>query len=458
MHILRSIFILVLLQPPLCLQVASGQNYKPKLLRFEEDYSSLPDSGVKKQPWSRTKNIGLNHAKTIKVSFGLDYREMYELIQGLDSTGVKDGYWLTRFMVHADVNFGRRFRTFFQVGRGFISARQLPIRSVDVDELFFLNAFGEYQFGSASNNYVRLGRQELFFGMGRLVAPREGPNIRNSYDAIRLHYKLGPVTIDGFFSYLVNNKQGILDNEVLGNNQRLWGLYSTRKGKKVSADFYYLGYYNPLALFSKQTFRDKETRQSIGARLYGLFFSKMAYDVEGVYQFGKFGRNTIDAFMMDGKISTDIKLKSSAIKTSVKFGYFSGNSSAKDSKLNTYNSLFPNLLYYQTAIGIFPSNILNPQINMGWDYKKFSIVGGSDFYWRASTQDGLYAPFGTLPLPAGSKTYLGYQLYTKADYVFTQNLSLTFLLSRYYKSYFIKNNSDGRGIDLLVNILMNYKL
>ncbi len=458
MRIVLFIFIFLVLQPILCWQIVTGQNYKPKLLRFDEDYRNVPDSPGKKQTWLRTKNIDLNQAKTIKASFGWDYREMYELVQGFDSAGIKDGYLLTRFMAHADVHFGKRFRTFFQIGRGFIAERQLPVRSIDVDELFFLNAFGEYCFGRADNNYVRLGRQELFFGMGRLIAPREGPNIRSTYDAIRLHYYLGEFTLDGFFSYLVNNKSGILDNKVFGNNQRLWGLYTTRKWKKLSTDFYYLGYYNTSALFSKQVAGDKETRHSMGARLYGKVSGNVTYDVEVVYQFGKFGRNTIDAFMLDGKISGGLPLKRSVLKPSVKLGYFSGNRSATDDKLTTYNPFFPNLLYYQTAIGIFPSNIINPQINLGWEYKQFSIVGGVDLYWRANKEDGLYAPFGTLLLPPSNDNYLGYQLYSKADYVFTQNLSCTFLISRYYKSKFIKSNSDRRGIDLLANLLLNYKL
>ncbi|MBC7938047.1 MAG: alginate export family protein, partial [Rhizobacter sp.] len=329
---------------------------------------------------------------------------------------------------------------------------------VDVDELFFLNAFGEYHFGKQNNNYLRLGRQELFFGMGRLIAPREGPNLRSTYDGVRVHNSMGAFTWDAFFTYLVNNKQGILDNEILGNNQRLWGFYSTKKWRQFSADLYYLGYYNPTALFSKQVTRAKETRHSIGARWYGKAFNSLGYDGEAVYQFGQFGTNTIDAFMMDAKISKDINLKRSVLKPSVKLGYFSGNQSVSDGKLTTYNSLFPNLLYYQTAIGIFPSNLINPQVNLGWDYKKLGIVGGADWYWRASKQDGLYAPFGTLLLNNINETYLGYQLYTKTDYAFTENLSCTFLVSRYYKSQFIKNNTDRRGIDLLVNVLLNYKL
>jgi hypothetical protein len=31
--------------------------------------------------------------------------------------------------------------------------------------LFFLNAFAEYRLGKENRNYVRAGRQELFFGM-----------------------------------------------------------------------------------------------------------------------------------------------------------------------------------------------------------------------------------------------------------------------------------------------------
>jgi len=33
---------------------------------------------------------------------------------------------------------------------------------------------------------VRVGRQELAYGAGRLIAPREGPNERQPFDAARI--------------------------------------------------------------------------------------------------------------------------------------------------------------------------------------------------------------------------------------------------------------------------------
>jgi len=440
----------------LCAQNQLG--YKPRLLRFDEDYGMLNDSMIKVKPWLRTKNLSINRNRTIKASVGLDYREMHEYVKGYDSAGVNDGYWLTRFMLHTDIKLGKNFRVFAQLARGVVTERQLPIRPVDEDQLFFLNGFAEYQFGKANNSYIRAGRQELFFGMGRLVAPREGPNIRNSYDALRIRLGVGAISLDGFFAYLVDNKPGIFDNKVFGDNQRLWGFYSTSKNEKVNVDIYYLGYYNGSALYTKQPERDKETRHSIGVRAFRKYNNGFDYDAEGIYQFGSFGDNTISAFMIDGKAGWEFEKGQSIFKPAAKLTYTSGNRSLTNNKLNTFNPLFPNLLYYQTAAGIFPANIINPQASINWQYKKLSINAGADMFWRESSNDGLYAPFGTLLLNNGNENYLGYQLYLKADYNATQNLGFTFLLSRYYKSDFIKKNFDRRGNDLLLNLIVNFKI
>ncbi|MHA4846921.1 alginate export family protein, partial [Flavitalea antarctica] len=226
----------------------------------------------------------------------------------------------------------------------------------------------------------------------------------------------------------------------------------------INADFYYLGFYNPSASYTKQPHRARETRHSIGIRLFGKLFEAVDFDAETIYQFGTYGSYTIHAFEVDGKIWKEFRMKNGVLKPAVKFGYASGNRSLNDSRLNTFNPLFPNLLYYQTAIGIFPANIINPNASLTWSARKMALAGGLDFFWRASKQDGLYAPFGTIEFIIGNSTYLGHQLYTKGDYQFTPHLSATVLVSRYYKSDFVKMNVDRRGIDLLLNVLLNCKL
>ncbi|MHA4844805.1 alginate export family protein, partial [Flavitalea antarctica] len=239
------------------LLTAFGQNepaFKPRILRFDETYSRQPDT-TKNKEWLRIKSIPLNRSGYVRAAFGLDYREMYERVQGYDSGGVKDGYWLTRFMIHADLLFGKRWRTFVQLGRGLVTEKDLRIAPVDEDRLFLLNAFGEYRFGKGGKSYIRAGRQELFFGMGRLIAPREGPNVRSTYDGLRTHFVQNDLSADAFFAYIVNNRPGIFDNDVLGNNQQLWGLYGSKKVVGINADFYYLGFYNPSASYTKQPHR-----------------------------------------------------------------------------------------------------------------------------------------------------------------------------------------------------------
>lgn len=436
----------------------SVAQYKPKLLRFDEEYSGVTDSMKKKHALLNIKNVPIGTNGTVRASFGLDYREMYELSKGFDSVATSDGYWVTRLMVHANILFGEKFRLFVQPGRGVITGRKLPPRAVDEDQLFLLNAFAEYRFGNDRQSFVRVGRQELFFGMGRFIAPREGPNIRNTYDGARIRYTRGNASSDIFFTYLVNNRPGVFDNEVLSNNQRCWGAYHNWRGNRINIDVFYLGFYNPSAFYSKQPTRAKETRHTAGLRVFGNVNRILNIDAEAGYQFGRFGDYTIDAFLGDAKLSAAYKLGKSAFKSSAKFTFSTGNRSVPGKELNTFNPLFPNLLYYQTAIGIFPANIVNTQVLQEWNYGKFTAAAGVDFFWRQASTDGLYAPFGYLDPGAGTDKYLGYQLYNKLDLEITPQVVFSFLASRYYKSNFIKANPNARGVDLLLALLMNVKL
>lgn len=435
-----------------------ARNYKPRLLRFDEDYSTLNDSLKDIHKWLRFKNIPLHPSQSIRTSIGVDYREMYELVERYGDGKVSDGYWLTRFMLHADLRVQQRIRLFAQLGRGIIAERKLPIRPIDEDQLFFLNAFAEYTFNSPAKSYLRLGRQELMFGIGRLVAPREGPNVRNTYDGARLHHALKSSAWDFFYTHTVDNQAGILDDVFFGDNQRLWGAYGNKRFSKLNVDLYYLGFYNPNAMYAEQVQSNPETRHSLGLRVAGQSITSIGYDAELVYQFGQFGQNSIAAWVADVKIHRTWRWPKSSLRPSAKLTYASGDRSRNNQELNTYNPLFPNLLYYQTAVGLFPANLINPQIALDWQYSKLNNSLGLDFFWRSSSEDDLYAPFGKLSFSEGNERYLGYQFYLKTDFEVNPNLSLGFLTSRYFKSDFIRNNNDRRGIELLLNLLVNYKL
>src|SRR5690606_5932233 len=86
---------------------------------------------------------------------------------------------------------------------------------IDEDEAYIHQAFTEFGFGDGfgvGNGGIRLGRQEIAFGSGRLFSLRDGPNIRRSFDAARLTLGLGQTTVDAFVGAEVQTRPDAFDN------------------------------------------------------------------------------------------------------------------------------------------------------------------------------------------------------------------------------------------------------
>ncbi len=162
-----------------------------KQLRYEEDYSYLRDERRRTEPMDRLKYIPLNRAGDWYLSIGGELRPRYERFTN-DAWGAAPaddgGYFLQRYLLHADVHMGGRARAFVQLQSSIEANRNGGPRPIDEDYLDIHQAFFDYRFdlGDTRSLTVRAGRQEMTFGSSRFVTSREGPNARLSFDGLRL--------------------------------------------------------------------------------------------------------------------------------------------------------------------------------------------------------------------------------------------------------------------------------
>jgi Alginate export len=84
-----------------------------------------------------------------------------------------------------DLHAGRHVRLFTELQSGLESGRTGGPRPTDEDRLEFHQAFLELSVGPSRPFTLRVGRQEVAFGSGRLISASEGRNVRQSFDAIR---------------------------------------------------------------------------------------------------------------------------------------------------------------------------------------------------------------------------------------------------------------------------------
>ena len=179
-------------QPDGCLLAPSDYGPPPySVFRDTEDYTYLRDPKKHDDPFDPIKYIPLTSDGDVYLSFGGEIRERWEYYsQPPFGQGQKDpnGYYLQRYMLHADLHVGETFRLLTQFKSDLENDRTGgPRPSVDEDkaniqQLYLDTNFPAFDDGSFT---LRLGRQELAYGIGRLIDPREGPNVRQSFDGVK---------------------------------------------------------------------------------------------------------------------------------------------------------------------------------------------------------------------------------------------------------------------------------
>lgn len=400
--------IIVLLSMLLITQFAKGQIFN--LMRYDEDYSKLKDSA--KTFYNKIKYIQLLENKQIYLSLGGEARGEFNYAMNEDwgemNVG-RDVFFLQRYHLHADLHIDDRIRVFGQLRSGLEGGRKTGPRRIDEDKLNVQNLFVDFvPYKKADQSLtLRLGRQELRYGSGRLIDVREGPNLRLYFDGAKVAYQSPNIKVDAFVMADAVVNTGVLDNTST-RKPSLWGVYSsyiTTKG--LNFDFYYLGINRKNAGFD--TAVADELRHTLGARFWrnGLGF---VYNFETGYQFGTFGSNNISALAISSEIGYVFEHISGFPAVKLKSDYISGDKSTNDDKLGTFNAMYPNGGYFGMNPQAGPANLMSIHPNLTWNPAKNVILTLEVvFNWRNSLQDGVYGPSGSLRLSSSDskERYIG---------------------------------------------------
>lgn len=385
-------------------------------LRYEDDWSFLRDAALRSDWLDPIKYHALRKGDPSSfVSLGGEFRQSAEDVHhDVWSTApptVKT-FALERFQLHADVHLNQRFRFFLQLESGLEEGRDGGPRVIDLKRLDFLNAFTEFPLNnSAKPIELRVGRQEVQFGSGRLVAVREGPNVRQSFYGARLSAPLGSWQTDWFALRPAADKPGFFDNVPL-QTTTFAGAFATRPWKSGSRnliDVYYYSLDRKRVTFNRGTGR--ELRQTVGARIASRDPAVTAgrvfiphFDFESAWQFGSFANSGIQAWTLATEIGAILPALPYSPRIGLRSNLASGDRNAGSGSLGTFNPLFPigNYFGILTDTGPGPLNVqdLHPNLRLFFPH---AIAVNADwlFWWRQSTSDGVYGVPGNLQIVAG---------------------------------------------------------
>jgi hypothetical protein len=453
-------FVLLAAAPARCQSAPSANSDAPdrsiKLLREDEDWSFLADPAQRQDFWDPLKYIRLRAGQNDWfMTISGEAREVWEQI-GNDNWGQSpfwNGYLNQRYMLAFDIHYGKHIRTFVELKSGLNSFRYGGPRPIDEKKLDFQAGFLELGAASGSNSIsLRVGRQELEYGSGRLIDVREGPNVRLSFDGFMVKSKVSAWQIDGFAVRPDLDKPGFFDNAP-NHAVGFWGVYATRLlPHKNSLEVYYLGLDRKQATFERGT--AEEVRHSLGARFSRPLATEKAgwdFDYEALWQFGTFGSANIEAWTAASETGYRIPTIPLKPRFSAKADISSGDN-PNSKTLGTFNPLFPKGNYFGVLATTGPGPInfidIHPRVETALPHD-VSVSFDWIVQWRENVNDGVYAVPGFLIRAAdGSRArFVGDRPGTEVRWQANRHLWFQADYGIFYAGRFLKETQPGRNLN-----------
>ena len=411
-----------------------------RLLRFDEDYGYLREERCRGGFWDAVKMVPWASDGERRLSFGGDARVRLENGRNVRfSPSALDprNDVIQRYHVHADARLDAGVRAFVEVKTNQVWGRSPGPIPNDVDRADVHQAFVEV-------GPVRVGRQEFVYGAARRIFPRNGPNVRGSFDGVRVAGRLADWKVDGLAFQNVAADPGRFDDTSL-HDQRFWGVYATGPAwSPFRADLYYLGADRDPARFVQGLAR--ELRHTFGTRLFGRA-GGWDFDIEPAVQSGRYGSASIAAWTVAGELGRAFAAAPLKPRVSLRFTAGSGDRDPVDPRLESFNSLSPRGGALGEVWNFSAANLRH--LRLGVDLAlspAFSATIGADAYWRASLRDGVYGAGGNIVAnaPASRARDVGRDVDSQLAWRLSRQLSLNASLGYFRNGAYSRDAGLGR--------------
>jgi len=388
-------------------QEQSGQTatpQRPAILfnRWQEDWSVLADPRVPREPFDDLKYIPLSSIDPqTYLSFGADTRDRFESNNAPGfGVGANRGqnYVISRNEFHADLRVADQFQVFVQLQSDFAPWKDKPL-PIDQNRLDLEQAFVALTEPVGDGTLrLRLGRQQIGFDLQRFVSVRDGPNVRQSYDAAWAEYETGPWRYELLYSLPVQTRDGAAFDDYSGvDHQTFAGMRVERKLSNST---------NISAYYAKFTEADGRFPNAIGDERRDIFDVHVAgrahhidWDLEAMNQTGRIGTRNIEAWAFGGIAGYTIANMPWTPRLGIQIDAASGDSKSAGRDFGTFNPLFPNGAYLMLAGYTGYSNLVHvkPSLTL-YPTSSLKVMFAAAAQWRENTADAVYT-YPVVPVP-----------------------------------------------------------
>ena len=396
--------------------------------RWQENWAVLANPCVPRKPFDSLKYIPLGSDPSTYLSLGANLRERFELnnapLFGLGN-GHDDNYVIQRAEVHADARIAGHVQAFFQLedARPFGKNTVTP---VDKDQLDIEQAFVAFVYGVGGGTLkTRIGRQEMAFDLQRFVSVRDGPNVRQAFDAIWADYEIGKWRLIGYVTQPVQYRDATTFDDVSNRHLTFSGV-RVERAKVGPGDLsaYWSRYINGNAHYLDAA--GAEHRDVFDVRYAGKT-EHVDWDAETMAQTGHVANDTIGAWAFGLLGGYTFASVTGTPRLGIQVDGASGDRHPGDGHVGTFNPLFPNGYYFTLAGYTGYSNLYHVKPSLTFKAaSNVTILTAVGFQWRATTQDAVYGQgMQVVPGTAGKGTsWTGMYAQVRADWLVNPNVAL----------------------------------
>lgn len=406
------------------------------------------------QEAKKDENAGDKAAKKIgewidKISINgqIRFRGEYRNPVGYGGTAAEnddDDMYLLRTRLNIDVKVKENIKVFAQPQDSRTFGEEASVSSneknldmhqsyVEISDLFKL-------WGPVS---LKIGRQELKYGDGRLISPSDWNNVGRAWDAIKLSHEHHDLKADIFTSVIKENTDANDDYDFSG-------MYLTYTGYK---DYVFDGY----LLWRHYGTEDFTGEDGVKGRLndytYGVRFNgkRVGFDYSGefAYQTGDYAEDNVKAFAFAAVIGYTFAEVKYSPRFAFEYDYATGDKDPTDGDRETFDPIFPFAHAYQGYADVFAwkngadwkfTGSMKPDV-------KWILQADYHIFKLAEKKDAWYKSDGTAvrrDATGASGNAVGNELDLHAKYAYDDSLSFWMGYSRFFTGNFVR---DTGGID-----------
>jgi hypothetical protein len=387
------------------------------------------------------------------VVVGGEIRERYEYTHNPlfgDDPQDENGVWLQRLAGFSDLHWGPNVRLFVELHSAIQEGRAALPAPLDENKLEFQNLHLEGWFNGKDGDELtlRAGRQEMQLGSARLVAVRDGPNVRYTFDGARVVLGKNKWSLNALAVRPRKNLDGAFDDST-DDERVLWGVYATHRAGQLgtNVDVYYLGYHNDHATFDQGT--NPEERHTIGTRVFGSN-GGWSWNWEPMLQFGSFGGGDILAWTVASVSGYTWSETRWTPRVELGLDVASGDRDPNSPDLQSFNAMFPRGNYFSQDATLGPRNFYDAHLFLtAHPHPVWELTADAMGFWRLSTHDGVYRPTGRLMRSgAGSdRRFVATSVELAAEWTLDRNWSGTIIYSHLRPQDFLRETGPSETID-----------